>query len=120
MLEATRMRASPLHKRGTRRGCGRQREIDEDNNHDGFESDERDNGMERFRRQFMNELEERVREQPVLDRALNWIIERIKEIRFYMKTTKSGRILAVMLPFVGMILLGAVVVGIIEDWTPLG
>ena len=76
--------------------------------------------MERFRRQFMNELEERVREQPVLDRALSWVVQRFKQMRYNMNTTKSGRIMAVMLPFVGMILLGASVVGLIEGWTPLG
>ena len=68
----------------------------------------------------MSELEERVREQPVLDRALNWVIQRFKQMRYNMNTTRSGRIMAVMLPFVGMILLGALVVGLIEGWTPLG
>lgn len=120
MLEATRMRAGPLKKRRGKRGCSRQREIDEDSHHDTFDNDEHDKGMERFRRQFMSELEERVREQPVLDRALNWVIQRFKQMRYNMNTTKSGRIMAVMLPFVGMILLGALVVGLIEGWTPLG
>ncbi|KAL7522440.1 hypothetical protein ACHAWX_007112 [Stephanocyclus meneghinianus] len=108
MLEATRMRAGPLKKRRGKRGCSRQPD-----------NDQQDKGMERFRRQFMNELEERVREQPVLDRALSWVVQRFKQMRYNMNTTKSGRIMAVMLPFVGMILLGASVVGLIEGWTPL-
>jgi hypothetical protein len=37
-----------------------------------------------------------------------------------METTRTGRVLAVILPFVGMIMLGALVVGLIEGWTPLG
>lgn len=111
-LEATRMRASPLKKR-------KQSQQAEDASNDGFEDEDQDPAMERFRRQFMSELEDRVRERPALDRALDEAIKRFKEIKHYMETTRSGRVLAVILPFVGMILLGALVVGLIEGWTPL-
>ena len=115
MLEATRIRGSPLKNRRDKNNC-RQGEKEEE---DGFDNDNEE-VMERFRRQFMNELEDRVKKQPALDRALDALIQKGKEIRHYMVTTRSGRVLAVMLPFVGMILLGAVVVGLIEGWTPLG
>ena len=110
-LEATRIRASPL----TSRSKNKQREDEEDSQHE-----QDDPAMERFRRQFMSELEDRVRERPALDRALHGAIERFKETKQYMETTRTGRVLAVILPFVGMIMLGALVVGLIEGWTPLG
>jgi hypothetical protein len=104
-LEATRIRAGPLKKRKQ----SQQRDEEEST----------DPAMERFRRQFMSELEDRVRERPALDRALDGAIKRFQEVKQYMETTRSGRVLAVILPFVGMILLGALVVGLIEGWTPL-
>lgn len=112
-LEATRIRASPLKKK-RRNNNQTQDESDE------FEQEEGDDsGMARFRRQFMSELEERVRDQPFLDQLLDNCITRIKEFRTYLRTTKAGRVLGVTLPFVGMINLGALVVGLIEGWTPL-
>lgn len=110
-LEATRMRARPSKKRN--------QSQQEEESTDGFEDEDQDPAMERFRRQFMSELEDRVRERPALDRALDGIIKRFKEVKHYMETTRSGRVLGVILPFVGMILLGALVVGLIEGWTPL-
>jgi len=67
----------------------------------------------------MNELEDLVREQPFLDVALDYCIDRFKEFRVYLQSTKSGRALGVALPFLGLILLGAAVVGPIEGWTPM-
>lgn len=113
-LEATRMRTRPKKKQK------QQQQQEEEATTDGFEDEDQDPALERFRRQFMSELEDRVREQPALDRALDGAISRFKEVKHYMETTKSGRVLAVILPFVGLIMLGAVVVGLIEGWTPLG
>lgn len=110
MLEATRI--SSAKSRRSRR--------EEDDGAGEDETTEEDPAMERFRRQFMSELEDRVRERPTLDRALDKSIKKFKEVKQYMETTRSGRILGVILPFVGMIMLGALVVGLIEGWTPLG
>ena len=112
MLEATRI--SSAKRRRSRR------EEEEEDGAGGEETTEEDPAMERFRRQFMSELEDRVRERPALDRALDETIKKFKEVKQYMETTRSGRILSVILPFVGMIMLGALVVGLIEGWTPLG
>jgi hypothetical protein len=94
--------------------------LEEEESNDGLDEYDQDPAMERFRRQFMSELEDRVRERPALDRALDASIKRLKEAKHYMESTRSGRIFAVILPFVGMILLGALVVGLNEGWTPLG
>jgi hypothetical protein len=111
-LEATRMRASKRRQQ--------QQQLEEEESNDGLDEYDQDPAMERFRRQFMSELEDRVRERPALDRALDASIKRLKEAKHYMESTRSGRIFAVILPFVGMILLGALVVGLNEGWTPLG
>jgi hypothetical protein len=116
MLEAQRIRSGGRKRRGQSQQQHESSSTEDGNN---FEEDDQDPAVERFRRQFMSELEDRVRERPALDRALDGAIQRFKEVKHYMETTRSGRILAVMLPFVGMILLGATVVGLIEGWTPL-
>ena len=56
-----------------------------------------------------------MRERPLLDASL----ARIKDCRMYLRSKRSGRILSVALPFLGMIFLGAGVVGTIEGWSPL-
>ena len=71
--------------------------------------------IEIYRDQFMTELEDLVRERPLLDAT----IVKIKEFQIYLRTTKTGQFLAVVLPFLGMIFLGAIVVGTIEKWSPL-
>lgn len=114
-LEATRMRTRPKKKRRQQT-----KHEEEEAPADGFDDEDQDPALERFRQQFMSELEDRVREQPSLDRALDGVISRFKEVKHYMETTKCGRVLAVILPFVGLIMLGAIVVGLIEGWTPLG
>jgi hypothetical protein len=116
MLEAQRIRSGGRKRRGQSQQQHESSSTEDGNN---FEEDDQDPAVERFRRQFMSELEDRVRERPALDRALDGAIQRFKEVKHYLETTRSGRILAVMLPFVGMILLGATVVGLIEGWTPL-
>ena len=109
-LEATRIRSSPLRKR-------QQNQQGDDGavavNDFGQEAITRE--MDKYRQQFMTELEDLVRERPLLDAAL----VKIKEFQIYMRTTKSGQFLSVALPFLGMIFLGAVVVGSIEKWSPM-
>mmetsp|Transcript_3677 Transcript_3677/g.8150 ORF Transcript_3677/g.8150 Transcript_3677/m.8150 type:complete len:828 (-) Transcript_3677:152-2635(-) len=106
-LEATRMRSSPWGRRQ------QSQEGQSASNDFGQEALTRE--MDKYKQQFMNELEDLVREQPLLDAA----IAKFKEIQLYMRTTKSGRVLSVVLPFLGMIFLGAIVVGTIEEWSPL-
>jgi len=101
-LEATRMRR-----------WGRQRQSQSEPNDFGQEALTRE--MENYRQQFMNELEDLVRERPLLDAT----IVKIKEFQIWRRTTKSGRVLSVALPFLGNIFLGAIVVGTIEEWSPL-
>ena len=103
-LEATRIRANPRRKR---------RQSAQDIASDGFQEEEEN--VNSYREQFMNELEDFTKQQPFLEA----LIARLKSFRTYLRTTKSGQVLAVVLPFVGMILLGALVVGTIEEWTPL-
>ncbi|KAL7466837.1 hypothetical protein ACHAXS_007111 [Conticribra weissflogii] len=119
MLEATRMRSSPLQRRRVNGNGNRLHSRSSSMGGDGFDQEGDDGGMARRRRQFMNELEDLVREQPFLDVALDYCIDRFKEFRVYLQTTKSGRALGVALPFLGLILLGAAVVGPIEGWTPM-
>jgi hypothetical protein len=71
--------------------------------------------IDRYRNQFRNELEDLVGRRPILEATL----AKIKECRIFLRSTKTGRILSVAFPFAGMILLGAIVVGSIEEWTPL-
>ena len=114
-LEATRMRSSPLEQK---------RQSQEAQSTDNASESEGDldvlaREMAKRREQFMTELDDLVRQQPFFSAALDYCIDRFKQTQIYLKTTKSGRILAVMLPFTGMIIFGAVVVGIIEGWSPL-
>ena len=120
-LEATRMRSSPWSGRRRKRGGAPQEEGERtseesatDDDVDGREEEETSQ-IERYRRQFAIELEDLARERPVLDAAL----AKVKECRLYLRSTRSGRVLGVMLPFLGMIFLGAGVVGTIEGWSPL-
>ena len=108
-LETTKLRTSPRRRRGKR-----------DNDVDDEQSDvSGQEGMvqeiDKYREQFMTELEELVKERPCIDAT----IVKIKEFQIYLRTTKTGRWLAVVLPFLGMIFLGAIVVGTIEEWSPL-
>ena len=103
-LEATRIRSNPWRKR---------RQSAQGIASDGFQQEEEN--VNSYREQFMNELEDFTKQQPFLEA----FIARLKSFRTYLRTTKSGQVLAVVLPFVGMILLGAIVVGTIEEWTPL-
>ncbi|KAL3810881.1 hypothetical protein ACHAXA_003403 [Cyclostephanos tholiformis] len=124
-LEATRIRSSPWSGGGCGGGRGEKRRggrlVDEGassslREEERMESTTENFGeIDRYRRQFMNELEDLVRERPVLDATL----AKIKECRMYLRSTKSGRVLSVALPFLGMIFLGAGVVGTIEGWSPL-
>lgn len=103
-LEANRIRANPWRKR---------RQSAQGIASDGFQQEQENANS--YREQFMNELEDFTKQQPFLEA----FIARLKSFRTYLRTTKSGKVLAVVLPFVGMILLGAIVVGTIEEWTPL-
>ena len=115
-LEATRIRSSPLkQKRNSQGGQANDNSFDSEEEHDNVLSRE----MTRRKEQFMTELDDLVRQQPFFAAALDYCIDRFKETRDYLQTTKSGRILAVALPFTGMILFGALVVGLIEGWSPL-
>lgn len=115
-LEATRIRSSPLkQKRNSQGGQTNDNSFDSEEEHDNVLSRE----MTRRKEQFMTELDDLVRQQPFFAAALDYCIDRFKETRDYLQTTKSGRILAVTLPFTGMILFGALVVGLIEGWSPL-
>jgi hypothetical protein len=102
-------RTSPKRRRG-KRGSG---------NNDDEQSDVGQEGMvqeiDKYREQFMTELEDLVKERPCIDAT----IVKIKEFQLYLRTTKTGQCLAVILPFLGMIFLGAIVVGTIEEWSPL-
>ena len=121
-LEATRIRSSPWSGVGGVVGMGmgtttrRERRRDGDGDDETTESTGENYGeIDRYRRQFIAELEDLVRERPVLDATL----AKVKECRMYLRSTRSGRVLSVALPFLGMIFLGAVVVGTIEGWSPL-
>lgn len=71
--------------------------------------------IDRYRQQFMNELEDLARARPLLDAAM----VRFKELRLWLRTTRCGRVTRVTLPLLSNMLFGAVVVGIIEEWSPL-
>jgi hypothetical protein len=115
-LEATRIRSSPLKQnRQTQGGQSNGDAFESEVDHDSALSRE----MARRKAQFMTELDDLVRQQPYFSAALDYCIDRFNEIRTYFKTTRSGKILFVALPFTGMILFGALVVGLIEGWTPL-
>lgn len=114
-LEATRMRSSPLQQK--RQSQGEQSSDDASESEGDYDALARE--MARRKEQFMTELDDLVRQQPFFSAALDYCIDRFKETRTYLKTTRSGRILAVTLPFTGMILFGALVVGLIEGWSPL-
>jgi hypothetical protein len=117
-LEATRIRSSPWSGGGPsrRRSSVQQQQDDEQQ-----QQQETSEGgivmgeIDRYRSQFMNELEDLVGHRPILEA----ILAKIKECRIFLRSTKTGRFLAVAFPFAGMILLGAIVVGTIEEWTPL-
>jgi voltage-gated potassium channel len=114
-LEATRMRSSPVQqKRQSQSGQSSDDASESEGDYDVLTRE-----MARRKEQFMTELDDLVRQQPFFSAALDYSIDRFKETRTYLKTTRSGRILAVTLPFTGMILFGALVVGLIEGWTPL-
>ena len=106
-LEASKIRSTPLGRR--------QQSLDGQpaSNESGQDALTRE--IDKYRQQFMNELEDLVRERPVLAK----IKDRIKECRVYLRTTKTGGLLSVAFPCLGMIFLGAIVVGTIEEWTPL-
>ena len=113
-LEATRIRSSPLEQK--RQLQGGQSADDASESEGDYDALARE--MQR-RKEFVTELDDLVRQQPFFSAALDYCIDRFKETRTYLKTTRSGRILAVALPFTGMILFGALVVGLIEGWSPL-
>lgn len=114
-LEATRMRSSPLEqKRQSQGGKSADDASESEGDYDALARE-----MARRKEQFMAELDDLVRTQPFFSAALDYCIDRFKETRTYLKTTRSGRILAATLPFTGMILFGALVVGLIEGWSPL-
>jgi len=114
-LEATRIRSSPLEQK--RQLQGGQSADDASESEGDYDALARE--MQRRKEQFVTELDDLVRQQPFFSAALDYCIDRFKETRTYLKTTRSGRILAVALPFTGMILFGALVVGLIEGWSPL-
>lgn len=114
-LEATRIRSSPLEQK--RQSQGGQSADDVSESEGDYDALARE--MARRREQFVTELDDLVRQQPFFSSALDYCIDRFKQTRTYLKTTRSGRILAVTLPFSGMILFGALVVGLIEEWSPL-
>jgi len=105
-LEATRMRANPW---------GRQRGQSQSDAANDFGQEALTREMDKYRQQFMSELEDLARDQPFVDAVL----VKIKEFQLWRRTTKSGRVLSVGLPFLGNIFLGAMVVGSIEGWSPL-
>lgn len=111
-LEATRIRSSPWSGGASRRRSSlQQQDDDQQESSEGIVMGE----IDRYRNQFMNELEDLVGHRPILEATLT----KFKECRIFLRSTKTGRILAVAFPFAGMILLGAIVVGTIEEWTPL-
>ena len=105
-LEATRIRSSSSP-------WGRHRESQSDQNDFGQEALTRE--IDKYRQQFMNELEDLVRERPLLDAT----IVKFKEFQLWLRMTKCGRVTRVALPLLGNILFGAIVVGMIEEWSPL-
>ena len=114
-LEATRIRSSPLEqKRQSQGGHSADDASESEGDYDAMARE-----VARRKEQFMSELDDLVRQQPFFSAALDYCIDRFKQTRTYLKTTRSGRILAVTLPFTGMILFGALVVGLIEGWSPL-
>jgi len=110
-LETTKLRTSP--RRGKRGGNNDLDDEQSDVSGQGGEGMVQE--IDKYREQFMTELEDLVKERPCIDAT----IVKIKEFQLYLRTTKTGRFLAVVLPFLGMIFLGAIVVGTIEEWSPL-
>ncbi len=107
-LEASKIRSTPLGRRQLTQEGGQSA-----SNESGQDALTRE--IDKYRQQFMNELEDLVRERPFLAKMK----DRIKECRVYLRTTKTGGVLSVAFPCLGMIFLGAIVVGTIEEWTPL-
>jgi len=112
-LETTKLRTSPRRRR---KGNNGNNDVDDEQSDVSGQGGE---GMvqeiDKYREQFMTELEDLVKERPCIDAT----IVKIKEFQLYLRTTKTGQCLAVVLPFLGMIFLGAIVVGTIEEWSPL-
>ena len=52
---------------------------------------------------------------PMIDRLL----VHLERLQTFLKENEIGRGISVLLPFVGLILTGAVVIGTIEGWTPV-
>jgi hypothetical protein len=110
-LEASKIRSTPLGRRQQQaQNNGQSGSSNESSGQDTLTRE-----IDKYRHQFMNELEDLVRERPMLSKMK----DRIKEFRVYLRTTKTGGVLSVAFPCLGMIFLGAIVVGTIEEWTPL-
>jgi len=114
-LEATRIRSSPWSGSANRRRSSLQQQDEQQQQQQQSSEGIVMGEIDRYRNQFMNELEDLVGRRPILEATL----AKIKECRIFLRSTKTGRILSVAFPFAGMILLGAIVVGTIEEWTPL-
>lgn len=111
-LEASKIRSTPL---GRRQQQAQNNDSQSGASNESSGQDTLTREIDKYRHQFMNELEDLVRERPFLSKMK----DRIKEFRVYLRTTKTGGVLSVAFPCLGMIFLGAIVVGTIEEWTPL-
>lgn len=76
------------------------------------------NMINTFRARFMAELHSQVIDgRPWVERVLDSTWHTIEKTKAFMSGTSIGRMLSVFLPFCGLILFGALVVGSIEGWT---
>jgi hypothetical protein len=71
-----------------------------------------------FRARFMAELHSQIIDgRPCVERVLDSLWHATEKTKAFMSETSIGRMLSVFLPFCGLILFGALVVGSIEGWT---
>lgn len=71
-----------------------------------------------FRARFMAELHSQIIDgRPWVERVFDSLWHATEKTKVFMSETSIGRMLSVFLPFCGLILFGALVVGSIEGWT---
>jgi hypothetical protein len=71
-----------------------------------------------MRARFMAQLHAQIiHDRPRAERIIDSLIVAFERTKTFLKETHTGQILSVFLPFCGLILFGAIVVGVIEGWT---
>ena len=71
-----------------------------------------------MRARFMAQLHAQIiHDRPRAERVIDSLIVFFERTKNFLRDTHTGQILSVFLPFCGLILFGAIVVGVIEEWT---